>query len=378
MKSAVPIASTLQREKGRRVFLTGLAVLALLGILIVGLLADASLLALTASASPLSQRYVLRGAQVEISDLVGSVRIVSGSGTQTEVIVTRGGKDADRLNVLQDHVAGVSRLRIGFKGRSLVYPERRGWGNTTLSVDRDGFLPARRGTSWRRLTISRRGMGSQAWADLEVRLPRGQRAVIRLGVGQAEARGVDGDVSLDMASASFRSEGTSGRLLVDTGSGGVTLSGHRGEVTVDTGSGHVEVSDIGGAALHVDTGSGSISGEGVKVDDLLADTGSGGVRIDDVSAEQISVDTGSGGVELGLASEPGTLLVDTGSGGVTITGPANLDASVELESGSGGIEVGYAVSHLRREHGYLRGTIGQGRSRIHVDTGSGSVRLLSR
>jgi hypothetical protein len=36
------------------------------------------------------------------------------------------------------------------------------------------------------------------------------------------------------------------------------------------------------------------------------------------------------------------------------------------------------VSHLRREHGYLRGTIGDGRGRIEVETGSGSVRLASR
>ena len=92
----------------------------------------------------------------------------------------------------------------------------------------------------------------------------------------------------------------------------------------------------------------------------------------------ISIDTGSGGVRLGLLSAPRSLLVDTGSGGVTIVGPADLGAEVELEAGSGGIETDYTMTIVSKEHGYLRGTIGDGRGRIKVDTGSGGVSLLRR
>lgn len=377
MKSVFPIPSALRHEEGRRAFLSGLALLTALGILVLGMLAEASLTALTASASPLTERYVLSGEKVEISDLAGAVRIVPATGNQTEVIVTRGGRDADQLNVLRDQVAGTARLRIGFRGSRLVYPAREGHGRTTVSVDRDGCLPGKQGMNWRRVTIARSGAGPQAWADLEVRVPRGQRTVIRLGVGRAEARQVDADLSLDMASSCFVGQDTKGHLLVDTGSGSVSLDGHRGEVAVDTGSGSVEVTDIVGPALHVDTGSGSVRGSGVQVDDLLADTGSGGVRLASVRAGKISVDTGSGGVVLDLLNGPGTVMVDTGSGGVTITGPARLDAEVELESGSGGIEIDYPISHVRREHGYMAGVLGNGGARIHVDTGSGSIHLLS-
>jgi DUF4097 and DUF4098 domain-containing protein YvlB len=63
---------------------------------------------------------------------------------------------------------------------------------------------------------------------------------------------------------------------------------------------------------------------------------------------------------------------------VAISGPPDLGATVDLETGSGGIEIGYTVSRMKREHGSLRGTIGDGRSSIRVDTGSGSVSLSSR
>ena len=50
MKSTVHTMSALRQEARHRMILTGLAILAALGILVIGLLADASLLALTASA----------------------------------------------------------------------------------------------------------------------------------------------------------------------------------------------------------------------------------------------------------------------------------------------------------------------------------------
>jgi Uncharacterized conserved protein len=378
MKSTVHTMSALRQEARHRMILTGLAILAALGILVIGLLADASLLALTASAGTPPERFVLRGGQVEVSDLAGTVRVVPGPGTRTEVIVTRGGRDADRLRVLQDEVAGTSRLRVGFAGRRLVYPERGRFSRTTLTVDKDGCVTAGHGLGWRRLTIAGGGGDPQAWADLEVRVPRGQRLTLRLGVGRLDVRDVEGDLTLDAASASVETEGTRGQLRVDNGSGGVALRRHRGDATVDTGSGAVTLADVSGGQLTVDTGSGSVTGELVGADALAVDTGSGSVRVEDLSARDIRVDTGSGSVRLALTKEPGSLVVDTGSGGVTISGPPDLAAVLELETGSGGIEVGYPVARMKRDHGALRGTIGDGRARIHVDTGSGSVRLASR
>ncbi len=378
-----PSALTLplrQRDAGRSALTLVFAIASTLTIALLALLANASFLAMTACAQPAAERFELPGQRIEICDLVGAVRIVQGNGTRAEVLVTRGGRDADRLRVEQDEHGGTSRLRVIFPGRQVVYPRLRGFGRSTITVTENGCFPQGHGfvLGNRRVTITGTGTGIQAWADLEVRLPRGHQTTLHLGVGEVSALGVDGDLTLDVAAASVEAERTTGSLIVDTGSGSVVLRGNRGEISVDTGSGGVELSDLRGSRLKVDTGSGGVTGRDVEAEDLLVDTGSGSVRLEGVRSGRISIDTGSGGVRVGLLSAPRSLIVDTGSGGVTILGPADLGAQVELETGSGHIETDYAMTIARKDHGYVRGTIGDGQGRIRVDTGSGGVSLHRR
>jgi lia operon protein LiaG len=369
-----------QRDAGRSALLVVFAIATTLMIALFALLANASFLAMTACAEPAVERFVLRGERVEICDLVGAVRIVQGTGERAEILVTRGGRDADRLRVEQDEKGDRSRLRVLFPDRRVVYPRLHGFGRSTILVAENGCFPEGHGfvLGNHRVTVAGAGPGMQAWADLEVRLPRGHQTTLHLGVGEVSALGVDGDLTLDVAAASVEVERTSGSLLVDTGSGSVVLRGSQGDISVDTGSGSVEATDVRGSRLKLDTGSGGVTARNVEAEDLLVDTGSGGVEFEDVRSGSISIDTGSGSVHIGLVSAPRSLLVDTGSGGVSILGPADLGAVVELETGSGHIETDYAMTHVSKDHGYLQGTIGDGRGRIKVDTGSGGVRLDRR
>ena len=386
MRPSVMTLPIHQRSLGHSALVILFAIASTLTIALFALLANASFLAMTACAQPAGERFMLPGQHLEICDLAGAVRIVRGAGTRAEVIVTRGGRDAAQLRVVQNERAGESRLHVIFPGRRVVYSRTkpwntmRGWGSTNLTVGADGCLGHGGGfpLSGHRVTISGSGPGLQAWADLEVRLPRGCRTTFRLGVGEVSTVGVDGDLTIDVAAAAVEVERTTGSLIVDTGSGSVVLRGNRGDISVDTGSGAVELSDLSGSRLKVDTGSGGVTGRDVEVEDLLVDTGSGGVGLDGVRSGSISIDTGSGGVRVGLLSAPRSLLVDTGSGAVSIVGPAELGAQVELETGSGGIQTDYAMTVASKDHGYLRGTIGDGRGRIKVDTGSGGVSLRRR
>jgi lia operon protein LiaG len=86
------------------------------------------------------------------------------------------------------------------------------------------------------------------------------------------------------------------------------------------------------------------------------------------------LETGSGGVE--VTDVTGDLTLDTGSGGVTLRMPAAVNASVDLETGSGGIDTDFEVKVQRMERGALRGVIGSGGGRIHIESGSGTIRLL--
>jgi len=364
---------------GRAVLLVVSAIATTLALALIAMLASASLLAVSACAQPV-ERYLLPAGRIEICDLAGTVRLTAGTGTRVEVFVTRGGPDGARLRIVQDQRGDEARLHVIYPGNRVVYPRTGGWESTNLTVGPDGCLghQDRPGFGGHRVSIARSGFGLHAWADVEVRLPRGCRTTFRLGVGDVTARDVDGDLSIDVAAAPVNAGNTAGSLLVDTGSGAVTLSGHHGDLSVDTGSGAIEMSDVHGGRIKLDTGSGGVSARAVEAGDLLVDTGSGAVDLDGVRSGGISVDTGSGGVRVGLASAPRSLLVDTGSGGVTITGPAELGAEVDLETGSGGIRSDYTMTVLSKDHDSLRGTIGDGRGRIKVDAGSGAVSLLKR
>jgi DUF4097 and DUF4098 domain-containing protein YvlB len=90
----------------------------------------------------------------------------------------------------------------------------------------------------------------------------------------------------------------------------------------------------------------------------------------------VVLDTGSGGVDLVLLTDVERLDVDTGSGSVTIHAPESLGGEVDIETGSGGIDLDFAVEVRRVRRDHVTGTLGDGRGRIRIDTGSGTVRLL--
>jgi len=368
-----------------RVLVVALGLGIALALTALAVLANAALLAMAACAAPAPERFTLKGDRIEICDLVGEVRLVRGSGPATEVIVTRGGRDAARLRIETSYSgagAGGQRavLHVFYPERRIVYPRLGGFSRSTFSVGRDGCLGSHERFSFlpRRVTVASRGSGLEAWADLEVRLPPGRDVTLHLGVGEVSASGIDDVVHLDVAAASVRAEDTRGSLYVDAGSGSVALLRCEGDLVVDTGSGAVQLQDLKGGRLSVDTGSGQVTGGGIAADALVVDTGSGHIGLDRVGAREISLDTGSGAVRIGLERGPDRLVVDTGSGSVTIQGPADLGAAVEIDTGSGGIESDFPLTLVHRGEGSLEGTIGDGRGRIRVDTGSGSVRLVRR
>jgi hypothetical protein len=349
------------------------------------------LLASTAlSRSPLqaqSERRTLSGERVAIYNLAGKLRVESGSGSEVIVEVTRGGRDADRLRVEQGAIGGYETLRVLYPSERIVYPGVGRYDRTTINVRDDGTWgdrPTRGSRDEReasdrernRVEISSSGSGLEAYADVRVLVPRGQRIVIHNAVGDARITMVDADLAVDVASSTITAERTRGHLSLDTGSGSVSVTDAQGDVDLDTGSGGVTISGVKGESLRMDTGSGSIRGSDVDVSELKADVGSGGVHLERVRASRVSVDAGSGGTELELLSTVDQLKIDAGSGGVTVRLPSSLSAEVDIETGSGGIDTDFAVQVTRFEQRHMVGRIGDGRGRIRIESGSGQVRLL--
>ncbi|HEX9755113.1 MAG TPA: DUF4097 family beta strand repeat-containing protein [Gemmatimonadales bacterium] len=342
-------------------------------------LSTALVLSLCVLALPLAgqqvERHPLAGPEVAIYNLAGSVRVEPGTGSDVVVEVTRGGADAGRLRVESGPLQGRQTLRVVYPDDRVVYRALGRHSSSTLTVQEDGtFAGSVRGG--RRVRVSGRGDGLEAHADLRVMVPAGKRVLVALGVGRAAVRDVTGDLSVDAASADIDASGTKGPLSLDTGSGNVTVTGVEGEVHIDTGSGNVAVSTARGGDLQIDTGSGDITVSGARAGRLVLETGSGGIRASGLEAEEAMLESGSGNIQLELVTRPREVAIETGSGDITVRVPDGFGASVDIDTGSGGIDLGsLTIKATRLDRDHVSGTIGDGRGRMRIETSSGSVRL---
>jgi lia operon protein LiaG len=319
----------------------------------------------------------LSGERVAVYNLAGRIRVQAAAGAQVTVDVTRGGRDASKLKLETGDVRGWNALRVVYPSDRIVYPEWQSRGRTQIHVNADGTFDD--DSDWRdrdRVEIRSSGDGLEAHADLTIGVPKGQRIYVHLGVGDATVSNVDGDLRVSVASATLTSEHTRGRLYLDTGSGSVSVTDAQGEVRLDTGSGGVTIDGVKGETLDIDTGSGSVRGQNVDAKMLKIDVGSGGVSLARINSGRVTVDAGSGHTDLGFLQPVEDLAVDAGSGGVTIRLPAAQGADVDIETGSGGIDSEFAVQTTRLSRDHLRGQIGDGKARIKIESGSGTVRLI--
>jgi len=261
------------------------------GILLVALTGPSAL------AAQQPQRVELSGATITIYNLIGTLQVVPATGASAVAEVTRQGSDGARLGV--ESSGGT--LRIVYPDGSFVYPRLGSNSETTMDVNEDGTFGNGHGT--RRVKISGRGTGLEAWADVRLQVPAGAEVRLNVGVGKVTLSNVNGTIRAETASGDIEASGTSGSLTLDTGSGDVSLTGHNGPLSVDTGSGDIMLRDVKTGALSLDTGSGDVQVNGLTASELKVDTGSGDVIVSGAAVGVLNVDTGSGDVRLGRGTD---------------------------------------------------------------------------
>src|SRR4051812_42168510 len=275
----------------------------------------------TPAASQTEQRTI-KGATVAIYNLAGRMRAVAGTGDAVTVEITRGGHDGSQLKIATGTIRNEETLRIIYPSDRIVYPDMRGR-SSNLTVREDGtFNESGSSFDRDRVEIRSYGTGLEAFADLVVKIPKGQKARLHLAVGRVEVVNVEGTLFVDVNSADVDVAGMKGNLSLDTGSGRIAVRDVAGDLDIDTGSGGLTIERVTGSALHLDSGSGGVEGSDIDVKQFRADVGSGGLRMSRMKAFSLDVDTGSGGASLELLSLFDQLKIDTGSGGVTVRAPA--------------------------------------------------------
>ena len=326
------------------------------------------------------ERVTLAGPSVAVYNIAGTMKVESGSGDKVIVEVTRVGADAARLTLQTGDVRGRTALRVRYPEDRIVYSDGRYNWRSTFTIDDDGTFGDEGDHGWsrdrRRVEVRSSGPGLDAHADIRVLMPKGTSLFVRNGVGETTVDNVDGKLSVSVMSSGIHAAHVRGSLALDASSGGIDASDVTGDLDLDAGSGGVTIDGVRGGSLHLDVGSGSLRGRSIDVTELVADVGSGGARLAAVKTPKLHLETGSGGSDVELLSAPDDVQIEAGSGGVTLRLPSSAGAQVDIETGSGGIDTEFdvRVSHVERRA--LRGTMGDGRGRIRIESGSGTVRLL--
>ncbi len=350
-------------------------------------------------------------AQVRIANLAGRVEIVKGQGPNVVVDATAhadfSGAAETQWQLQALHwVKG--RDKKGREEWQLSYPvERYRSYSYPTARHEDSGLPSflsflvnvgNTTTTYRgeRVKIYHsKGSAPTLYADLRIALPAGSNVAVRNVIGKVRGGDLEGSLAIDTGSGDVQIGSESGQLAVDTGSGDVVVGSTRGETTIDTGSGDVVVRRFVGNGS-IDTGSGSVTVQKVSAGKLTINTGSGNVTLQDGEAGRVIAKTGSGGVKVlsieleDLTAETGSgdvtvqsslahtkrLSAETGSGDVEIKAGANASFNVVSDQGSGDLTVRYADAVLRKQGRKVVGAKrGDGRTAIHIETGSGDATI---
>lgn len=227
--------------------------------------------------------------------------------------------------------------------------------------------------------------GSSRDSDLRIRA-RNNGVRVQLDHG-AHNSPVDLDISVPVGTrvalegfaASFSIRGVKGEATVETLSGPISVVGAAGKVTLESVSGSIEAVDIVG-----DVTAESVNGRVTvrNVDgDITAESVSSALSITGAAATRVRAETVSGSLSYDGTIEPsGNYSFTTHSGALTLAVPASAGATVSLETFSGSVDSDFPVTlesgaNRRAGESQFDFRIGDGRSRIVVETFSGDIRI---
>ncbi|MGH7681794.1 MAG: DUF4097 family beta strand repeat-containing protein, partial [Candidatus Eiseniibacteriota bacterium] len=247
---------------------------------------------------------------------------------------------------------------------------------STMRVRDDGTFGGKDNErSGHKVILSGQGSGLEGGADVRLMVPAGKTVDVYWGHGKCSVTRVDAELSLDGASMPISATGIKGSLRVDIGSGHVHVDDATADISIDTGSGEVSLTRVKAKGIDVDTGSGEVTGSDLSAASVSIETGSGEIVVSKLTAQQVTLDTGSGEVTAELSQGVQTIEIDSGSGDVSVTIPKQFGAQLSVETGSGGIETNLTMETSVRKHDELVGRIGDGKGKLTIETGSGTVSI---
>jgi DUF4097 and DUF4098 domain-containing protein YvlB len=186
-------------------------------------------------------------------------------------------------------------------------------------------------------------------------------------------------VQIDGFSAPYTVKGVKGELKLETMSGTVEVSDAVGRTQIETVSGYIKADQIDGD-LRAETVSGRLDISNVN-GEIDAASVSGHAWINGAKSKAVRAETVSASVSYsGLIDPTGTYSFKSNSGRITLAVPADIGATVSLETFSGNVDsdfpvtMGAGTNRLGHDSKF-EFKIGNGRARITLESFSGNIRI---
>ncbi|HEY6984836.1 MAG TPA: DUF4097 family beta strand repeat-containing protein [Rhodanobacteraceae bacterium] len=185
------------------------------------------------------------------------------------------------------------------------------------------------------------------------------------------------EMKIGVVSADVALSGVAGRALnVNSVSGKLRLDSDAKEVEVDSVSGNVDITGKAERA-HLETVSGNVRARGLG-GQVRFETVSGDIDAENGDYHEISAGTVSGDINLrGKPSKDARVEVETMSGDVHLYLPADISGRLHVTTFSGSIrsDFGKVKEEERGPGSSLEATLGDGNSRVNLQTFSGDVEV---
>lgn len=200
----------------------------------------------------------------------------------------------------------------------------------------------------------------QSSAQIEVEVPVGTRVTASTVSGLVEVRGTQSEVVSKSVSGRVDVRGARERLDVETVSGTLDLRDVQGRINIEAVSADIDLDQV--------------------VGDVTAETVSGTIQILRSQLRGLRAETVSGTIAYeGNLDANGSYRMNTHSGGITLTLPADVGATLELETFSGRInsdfpltlQPGESTGRRRR----MEFTLGGGGARVTAGAFSGNITI---
>ena len=220
-----------------------------------------------------------------------------------------------------------------------------------------------------------------SYGSVNCRNITGSNITVKSSSGSITAEIIKGPAQLTTSYGSITCTDISdGDLKLKTSSGKIRLSNASfGDCDAHTSYGSIVSNDLNGKLIKLHSGSGSINVTDSSADTTNLSTSYGRITCRQITTNEITAKSGSGNLDIACSdSTPDEIVADlvTSYGNIDFTAPQNFTGQVDLSTSYGSIRTNRPITisgQISKKK--LKGTIGEGNGKLHLQTSNGSINL---